>query len=322
MEQNNLQQFHQKLKNQYPHLKTSQQSSQTQADTDRNSHRLHLKLALFMIILLSLVSAYAYYHIKTSDQKLTNKLTTKLGFVQISPTSQPLAPSTEPTTAPTKSDQNKNKKSAPQPTTPQNGNKNNNPPLFKKKLFDAKESFAYNRLYPPEILNLKDHELVEISCSKDYAQQPSGKYISYSNREKTELTDPRIKNHLEQNPLDVTEISWCNDHYNHILITYELHRGEYNHENEIHFSYLNQDNTIDLPATVFSEGFPYFTCSQPLALTKENILYYVCQGGNEALSRKSIYKINLTSRETKKIYQCQSKSNQTQDQATVNCSSF
>ncbi len=323
MEQNNLQQFHQKLEDQYPHLKSNQQALQSQANSDGNSKWLLPKLVWLFIVLVSLGSAYAYYHLKTSDQKLTNRLKTKPESVQISPTSQPVAPSTKPTTTSTKSAQPTNKDPDPQLAVPQSQETlNNNPPSFKKKLFDAKESFAFNRSFPPELLNLKDHELVEISCSRDYAQQPSGKYISYTNREKTELTDPRIKNHLEQNPLDIAEISWCNDHYNHKLITYELHRGKHGHENEVHFSYLNHDNTIDLPATVFADGSPYFTCNRPLALTEDDIFYYMCQGGDGTLSRVSIYKIDLTSRETKKIYQCQSESTQTQDQATIDCSSF
>jgi hypothetical protein len=198
--------------------------------------------------------------------------------------------------------------------------------------FDPQTSFAFSQPYPSELISMDSTNLQTLKCSSQYYINDLDENDVYvSNNPELKLRDQELLNvvgflnsNLSSNvppePSSISSIAMCVGD-NQTIIIYQIFSGGGGSRNSAHFGYL-ENNKVVSAVVVPADGSPYFTCSDPLVLTKDEELYYSCGGGDAGYASASIYKINLSKGSFNQIYKCTSTSdleNYPNSQVSVAC---
>lgn len=195
--------------------------------------------------------------------------------------------------------------------------------LFSKRLYNIDDKLIGKQPLPTEIVNLKDNQLVDISCSPIYDYDSAGKYIAYLDNSKTlELTDPILLKITRSNS-SISNISSCKTYDGKIIVQYLIAAGGGGAGNTSYFGFANSNGELEETIKIVNDGAPYFGCGRPFALTTNNMFYYGCSGGDGGFSQASVYKINMTTLQATKLIKCTSTVNPSastpEETSTVQC---
>ncbi len=181
-----------------------------------------------------------------------------------------------------------------------------------KLLVDPKSEFAFGNPYPSEISMLKDEELVQISCSTKYMKQIGGIYSDSSGEA---ISNDTVNNIFESYNKGKTDADWiaagflCTSESTTVLV-YEIWKGGGGLENAAYVSKVDAKGVLTSPIRIVSNGAPYFGCSEPIALTKDDQFYLSCLGGDGQYGKKSLYQVDMGGASVKKLIEYESSSSQ------------
>ncbi len=186
---------------------------------------------------------------------------------------------------------------------------------FSKRLFNPTDKLIENYGLPTILTNLKDSELIGINCSHYYEGDYNGGFVTYfgsSSSEGIKLTDEELLSFVRNNP-SISAISQCKTDSGETIIHYEVFAGGGGMGNVAYFGKLSASGTIQNKITIPNDGAPYFGCRNPYALTKNNIFYWGCGGGDGGFGQVSIYAINFSKATVDKVTKCTSTANSSAD---------
>lgn len=178
---------------------------------------------------------------------------------------------------------------------------------YAQRLFDPTAKFFGAHDFPLELTNLSDDQLQAIKCSPRYDKNDQGQFVATNidDHSEIELTDPRLKAILTGNT-SITAISLCETEAGETLVHYEIGAGGGGMQTVAYFGLLDADSNLDQTIDIPADDAPYFNCTQPLALTTNNIFYYGCGGGDGGFSQATIYKIDISTHQAAQLAKCTS----------------
>lgn len=187
---------------------------------------------------------------------------------------------------------------------------------FVKRQFDNDTKFFLNQDYPQEVTNLNDPDLVGMKCTPElvcvepyeectyYPEGADRSEPSYLTSDQGLLT--LVKNSNETIDKSTTvygnaiqEATLCRDENGREILRYATGGGGGGGGSVDYIGLVNSDKTIKRIAAI-KESTAYFGCQKPLQLTKDNILYYQCNGEGASF----IYKISLNDSTALRILKC------------------
>lgn len=218
--------------------------------------------------------------------------------------------------------------------TSQNSQYSNNLPideaafnLLSADPISANDTWFEDKKYPLEMLSYKADDLQRIKCTyikPRFGEEPF--FAINDNNVEFEVKDREfIKLLLSENLSDdpsIMSIRYCENSSNKFLIVGKW-TGLMDNVPAVLISILDDKLSTKKIIKGASNGAPYFGCSSPTLLTKTNIMYLSCGGGDGPIGKSSIYKIDLNSQEMKIIYSCESQTYDLGDQnfnSRVSCS--
>lgn len=272
-----------------PDLAYSSPSQPTSTPSPQKDASLFWKVLVGVLVLVVGALAFVIYSLYQSIQILT-QLPSPTPPASIEPSANPTVPS-QPQSSPT----------VPS-ASPISGS-------FVKRLFVPDSFFFSKNPFPREMRDLKDEQLVGLSCTGAYDynyNDVNPSYLKFTNdTEPVALTDFQLLAFLKTNK-DISSISKCVTDTNQTIIHYDIAAGGGGTGTKAYFGFINQNNQVTNLITIPNDGAPYFGCRSPYALTKNNIFYYGCGGGDGGMGQGSIYKINLSSKTFEKLILCRS----------------
>ncbi len=188
------------------------------------------------------------------------------------------------------------------------------PKEYKIRHFDITEDFApENEKYPTEITQASDDSLTPIYCTPNYTKY-GDKYTSSDETNKTiTLDDLETLNYIKtleekykSEDRSVMEISTCAPKEDKIIILYSLGPCGGGCSGVPYVGIVNGEEIKEIAniSKLEDQGMAYFGCRQPLQLTKNNIFYFTCGGGDGPGSSASIYKLSLVTEAVSRIETC------------------
>lgn len=190
-----------------------------------------------------------------------------------------------------------------------------------KKNFQPDQDFVERYPYPDEIINLKDENLIAFSCDRTYTLQANGKYTYTEFDEKATkpgsitFDNPAIVDYVtarNNNPPEGVaglNIQTCLMEDDRTLLVYDsapnVTVGGGGVGADVNIGFFEGDNTAT--AKIPMGKGPYFHCSEILAVTKNNVVYAACGGGDGGYGARAIYRVGLLKAYgSDLIYQCES----------------
>jgi hypothetical protein len=191
------------------------------------------------------------------------------------------------------------------------------PSTFSKRQFNTSENFLAEKPYPTEILKIGEEDLVDIGCgpalfcNTSYGLKSDCHYPlipSLPFDDKNEATADLegdlsvLVKQLEKtmnNALLGTLQICTTKNKNYIL----LYRTSDELRGPNYIGLLKQDGAVQRIATINETGLPYGGC-ELLQLTKSDILYYQCMGGDGPYYTKIIYKADLANKTSSRLTKC------------------
>jgi len=271
--------------------KPVQQAKTSHENPNKPIHRIN-RFALIALIFVCLLIAglYGYYFIKSKTITQT-----------IQPTPSPI--STIPTTT-----------NSPSPTLVLPTSEPLSTKPFVKRQFNMTEKFFSTQSFPSTLLSKNDNELTSSRCTERYENwSPSQNQLQFSyynetSKKNIQLTDTRLLTFITAANKNVSSgiissIQFCETENGKYIVIYSQTHGGGGAGSDTYFAYANPDNTLQKITTIPSEQGAYFACFQPLQLTKTNVFYYQCSGGEGNMA--SIYEVDLTNNSHKLFYQCE-----------------
>jgi hypothetical protein len=210
---------------------------------------------------------------------------------------------------------------------------------YKKIQYDPDELINNARLYQSRILNIlrsvKNDDLASMKCSPQYQYmdkatnaefKSSFNYYDRDIQKTVNITDPNsisrlnilIQNISDSNTVNsIRNLAFCETGDGRIIVEYEVV------ENAIATAYFGLKNGLAIQSgmhtiTSISGKSPFFSCPQPLQLTKSNQLYYKCGEGEADSGIDYYYKIDLIQKTKTLLEQCTFQSG-TPDASTITC---
>lgn len=185
---------------------------------------------------------------------------------------------------------------------------------FKKRQFDINKKFFKSKNYPDEVINISEENLVGMKCTPRIFKSVGPSAIAELTEEKKEKLLALIKeadktiDKLDRfgNPAEIYEVTYCQTEDGRQILRYKISSGGGGGGGADYIGLVNPDNTIKRVAKIADNHFAYFGCYNPLQLTKDNILYYNCWGGDGPSGVASIYKISLNDSSVKRLIDCKS----------------
>ena len=198
---------------------------------------------------------------------------------------------------------------------------------FIKRQFDINKQIKISENnfidYPKEIVNINENNLIGMKCSPYiWYGYDSDSYLYYDEsvsvqKDTKTLTDKRLLKLITEAQKTVPgktigDVRFCDIEDNRTVLQYGIHGGGGGSENTANFGVVNADGTVKKITAISNDGAPYFECRQPLQLTKTNLLYYECGGGDGLLGATSFYKINLSNNSHSAVLKCTSVGSETE----------
>lgn len=244
------------------------------------NQRGNLPIILGVLVLLFVVGAGAYYLGMKQNKPLTSNITS--------------------TPSPT---ENASSQVTPLPTT------SNAIKEYKARYFNLTDNLWENTKYPTELTQLAESSLTPISCTPTYSGYGKD-YTSYDEKtqKSTPLTDASLLNYIQtiNNKYEgktVSEIFACSPEQGKTVVLYSLGPCGGGCSG---IPYVGVVNGSDIQeAGTMQEGMAYFGCRQPLQLTKDNMFYFRCGGGDGPGASTSIYKLSLNNLSLSKVKHCE-----------------
>lgn len=254
-------------------------------------HINHFALFTFIIACLLIAGLYGYYFVQSKTISQTVQPTARpisinpTSIVSFSPT--PVLPTSEPLSIKS----------------------------FTKRHFDVTEKFFSTQSFPSTLLNMNENELISMRCTQWFENvspsedQTHFSYYNESLEKSVRLTDAQLLNLIQpanktlpSGSGTISSIRGCETENGTYIVIYSLTRGGGGAGSDTYFAFANSDNSLQKITTIPSENGAYFACHQPLQLTKTNLLYYRCSGGEGTMA--SIYEVDLNKNTNKLFYQC------------------
>lgn len=246
-----------------------------------NNQRRNLPIILGVLVLLFVVGVGAYY----------------LGTKQ----NKPLASNITSTPTPT---ENAISQVTPIPTSTSNSVKE-----YKARYFNVTDNFWENIKYPTELTQIVESSLTPISCTSTYSGYGKD-YTSYDEKtqKSTPLTNALLLNYIQTinkkyEGKTVSEIFACSPEQGKTVILYSLGPCGGGCSGIPYVGIVNGSDIQE--AGTMQEDMAYFGCRQPLQLTKDNIFYFKCGGGDGPGASTSIYKLSLNNLALSKVKHCE-----------------
>lgn len=195
---------------------------------------------------------------------------------------------------------------------------------YLKRQFDPTKKFFSTRDYPTEIINITDTQLVGMKCTAGLTCVSPYTECTYypenadTSKPPSKTTDPQLLNIIKEanktidketvmgTPTrDIEEVTSCEIDDGRQILRYKTGGGGGGAGSVDYIGVVSPSRTINKIASI-QENTAYFGCYQPLQLTKSNILYYQCGGGDGMGGSGSIYKIDLQNKTALPLLQCTS----------------
>lgn len=183
---------------------------------------------------------------------------------------------------------------------------------YKKTFFDLSKKEGSVPLYTEktiEILETNNENLVGVKCTPNFGRiYPEEPFMYSINGEKLENKNPKISNLISRlekmNPEStLIAVRACLTDDGRTFIDYTTYPGK---RLQVDFtSHLAQekDNKIENLVKIIKDR-AYTGCGGPLQLTKDNIFYRECSGGDGPRFRIEVYKIDLNNRQVATVQIC------------------
>lgn len=186
--------------------------------------------------------------------------------------------------------------------------------------FEADEFMIANVKYPNELLELKDDELIALSCTDRIpCATVSGKCALYDGELQKEVDvnySYEFAAILEQakdivsrdyGSSTITEFTYCESVEDNKLMAYRAGGKGGGIDSSDYFATIDNNNNLELIAKMrhtIEENRPaYFGCSKPLALTKDHFYYY-CHGGDGPAGGAGVFRISLSEKSISELKMC------------------
>lgn len=183
------------------------------------------------------------------------------------------------------------------------------PRQFIKRQFASKDYFE-SQPYPDELLKVSEDNLIGMRCTGWYLKQNGDYEINMEDGSSVKLTDQNLLQivlNLNKSILKETNaFQACFTESNQTILEYETWGGGGGTKNIAHFGLVSSNGSFRKVSSIPNSGMPYFGCSTPLQLTKDNILYYSCGGADGGFIGDEIYAINLTTGTHRFVISCES----------------
>lgn len=176
-----------------------------------------------------------------------------------------------------------------------------------KALYKNSKPFVGSLTWPKELTDLKDTDLASLACTDTFSKNADGSFAAQnSSGQSYSINEPQIHGYLNNNPT-ITSVMWCND-IRRIVIA-EVEAGGGGSGNVVYVGYLNPLSSKLTPfASVTNNGWPYFVCNKPLALTNAGKFYIECAGGDGGFGASGVFAVDLNTGSLTKVSQCTSTS--------------
>ena len=182
---------------------------------------------------------------------------------------------------------------------------------YKKRFYDPAKVFTGKAPYPLELTSVSESDLSSLRCSPSFQRDDlNSRYIYYKDNSSDPLVmnDPKLIELAEKS----FEVDFGGEFYlacqvddGRYILVYNKPSGGGGLENKIAFGVLSKDNVYEKITEIANDNIPYFGCSSPYQLTKTNILWYRCGGGDGAYSANSIYKIDINAKTNNRLIKCE-----------------
>lgn len=201
--------------------------------------------------------------------------------------------------------------------------------------FDTASKFLGNQLYPAEITNYCDSDLVVMDCLDPYTRTDEGNYV-YN---KTETTETGIKSTslkvTQEDTLDNIDrlTRKLNGRYpdrlklclirdqGDLIAEYEHWPKERETDRTVGFATIMSQGGVNLLPTIPNDNLSNFSCDQPILFTNNYIFYVECHGESGSSVSKYIYKTDLNEGVTTKVIQCSTTGTNVRGEDNVVCRS-
>lgn len=159
--------------------------------------------------------------------------------------------------------------------------------------------------YPSEVLALPDQKLVKMRCTEVYGRIGdvtgdilSRDTLSWITKKEMESLFETLDKKARADGKYLTVIRLCETEDEKRIVSYGA--------GDTYIGELTLDGNVSVKTTVRPTSGPNYTCDFPLALTRENILYYMCGSADGVSSSSDFLKIDLTNGTYKSLLHCSS----------------
>lgn len=187
----------------------------------------------------------------------------------------------------------------------------NTPKEYKTRYFDVNENFWEKDKYPAEITEIAESSLKTMSCSPQYySNQDTYSYYDEKTQENVLLTDESLKYIIQiindKHGKDrLSEIFTCSVKEGKPIVVYSLGPCGGGCSGVPYIGVVNDSEISEVVKISETDESPaYFGCRQPLALTKTNMFYFICGGGDGPSASASIYKLSLNNFVLSRVKHC------------------
>lgn len=174
-----------------------------------------------------------------------------------------------------------------------------------KRLFDPTGTVIEDAAFPEEMTAAPESALVGLQCSGYYYNDGNGKFVIESPDGSQALADPQLLTVVSEDPT-ISAISSCRTETGTAIVHYEIHGGGGGTENVAYFDVVSDTGALKQIAEIPNDGAPYFGCRYPYMVTRGNLMYWGCGGGDGGFGQASIYAINLDKGTVRRILKCTS----------------
>ncbi len=199
------------------------------------------------------------------------------------------------------------------------------PPKYSTRLFDINQKFIGEINFPKELLNIKDSDLIEISCSQIYNQQIDGQYSYYINNQAENPTvnaDNKILSYINQvktiTNKNISGVQICQTKSGKLIGIFSEQLNGGGAGQDTYIGLINADS-INKLEYIAHQPYAYFGCNEPLQLLADNIFYIRCNAGDGLGGYSQINKVNLVDNTVTSMISCISQGDPETHEIKITC---
>lgn len=173
------------------------------------------------------------------------------------------------------------------------------------------------------LLDLKENELMGLICTNQYQSNVYGPYdasfyLTFDNQDEEIVSEKQKKAFYYDGVISaassltnpqISGIQYCRIDDNRHIVEYQT-TWQTKNSGKVFFTLYDTQGAPSKPIEISNPGMTYFGCGEPLLLTKEQKLYYLCSGaenlqvtGNSAQYRL-VYEVDFQSGKSKLLETC------------------